>query len=124
MRVLGIDPGSRHTGFGVVEPDGNKMRLVEAGTISPKESDPLSVKLAVIAAGLREVIARTAPAHVAVESIFFAKSVKSAITLGHARGVALLSAGEANLELFEYAPTEVKQAIVGTGRADKDLFRF
>lgn len=120
MRVLGIDPGSLHTGFGVVEPDGTKMRLVEAGCVSTKAADPLCNRLAAIAAGLRGVIARTAPTHVAVESIFFAKNVKSAIALGHARGVALLAAGEAGLELFEYAPAEVKQAIVGSGRAEKE----
>lgn len=120
FRVLGIDPGSNHTGYGVLEPRGTSLVLVEAGCISTRAADPLPERLATIARGLREVVERTEPVHAAVETIFFAKNVRSAIVLGQARGVALLAIAEAGLELHEYAPAEVKRAVVGGGRAEKE----
>ncbi len=119
MRILGIDPGSSVTGWGVVEKKGSQLVLVGAGAIVAK-GDALAERLACIAAGLREVIAAHAPEAAAVESLFFAKNVRSAIALGHARGVALLAIAEAKLPVAEYAPAEVKRAIVGNGRAEKE----
>jgi crossover junction endodeoxyribonuclease RuvC len=120
LRIVGIDPGTQFTGFGVVEPRGSSLVLIEAGCFAPKAALPLQERLAEIHRGLTELFERTEPTHAAVETVFFAKNVKSAITLGHARGVALAAIGEAGLELFEYAPTEVKRAVVGTGRAEKE----
>lgn len=120
MRVLGIDPGSRHCGYGVVEAmPGSRLRWIAHGVISPKGTDPLADRLSVIHAGLAEVIARTSPEVCAVEEVFFSASVKSALTLGHARGVALLAAAQAGLAVHSYAATVVKQAVVGSGRAEK-----
>ena len=121
MRVLGIDPGTRHCGFGVVEArSGSRMVHVGHGVISPRASDPLEKRLAVIFDGLTEAIREHRPDACAVEEVFFAANVKSALVLGHARGVALLAAARAGLEVHAYAPTLVKQAVVGTGRAEKE----
>ncbi|MCK4739715.1 MAG: crossover junction endodeoxyribonuclease RuvC [Deltaproteobacteria bacterium] len=121
MKVLGIDPGSRITGYGVVEHlGGNRFARISSGVVSAKSSATLSEKLLQISKGLQVVIGEFTPDVVAIESVFFAKNVKSAITLGHARGVALLSAAEAGLGVFEYAPTTIKQAVSGYGGASKD----
>lgn len=117
---MGIDPGSQFTGYGVIEPRGSQLVLVEAGCIAPKGTLPMEKRLAAIHQGLRELFERVAPTHAAVEEVFFAKNVKSAIALGQARGVALAAVAGAGVELFEYAATEVKRAVVGTGRAEKE----
>ena len=119
LRVLGIDPGSQVTGFGVVESSGSSLVLVEGGCVTTKAGDAFERRLAVLHEGLCEVIARTAPTHAAVETLFFAKNVKSAVQLGHARGVALLAVAQAGLALHEYAPSEVKRAVTGAGGAEK-----
>jgi len=117
-RILGIDPGSAVTGWGVVEVKGTSHRLIDAGAIVTPD-DALPERLLAIHRGLQEVIRVTRPAAAAVESLFFAKNVRSAIRLGQARGVALLTIAEAELPLSEYAPMEIKRALVGTGRAEK-----
>jgi crossover junction endodeoxyribonuclease RuvC len=120
VRVLGIDPGSRFTGFGVVDKEGNRLRHVANGVIVAHKGDPpFEERLVRIHAGLTEVIALHEPTVVAVEGIFHYKNALSALKLGHARGVALLTSRLAGLEVHEYKPTVVKQAVVGTGRADK-----
>lgn len=119
VRVLGIDPGSRVTGYGVIELSGRGVRYVECGVIAPKASLPLPRRLMEIAAGLRELISEVQPRAVAVENVFHAHFPRAALTLGHARGVALLAAAEADLAVFEYPPATVKAAIVGSGRATK-----
>ncbi len=120
MRVLGIDPGSRFTGFGVVEKEGNRLRHVAHGVIVAHRGDPpFEERLLRIHLGLQEVLALHEPTVVAVEGIFHYKNALSALKLGHARGVALLTARLAGMEVHEYKPTVVKQAVVGTGRADK-----
>lgn len=120
MRVLGIDPGTRHCGYGVVEArPGSRIAWVAHGVISPRATDPLENRLKVIHAGLERVIRETAPEACSVEEVFFAANVKSALILGHARGVALLVAAQAGLEVASYPATVVKQAVVGTGRAEK-----
>lgn len=120
MRVLGIDPGTRHCGWGIVETQtGSRLRHVAHGVISPRAADPLEKRLAVIHEGLARVIAERVPASCAVEEVFFAANVKSALVLGHARGVALLVAAQAGLAVSPYAASVVKQSVVGTGRAEK-----
>lgn len=120
VRVLGIDPGSVRTGWGVVERSGSKLVGIAAGVIEAGSTDELHQRLAVIYDGLRAVIADHAPTTVAVEDIFYARSVKSALVLGHARGVALLAAGHSGLDVTPYPPAVVKRSIAGSGRAEKE----
>jgi crossover junction endodeoxyribonuclease RuvC len=117
--VLGIDPGSKFTGYGLVAQEGTKLRLVAAGRIAARASDPLSARLGQVFAGLEKVLEQYSPDAVSVEDIFFAKNARSAMRLGHVRGVAFLAAARAGLEVFEYPPATIKQAVVGYGRADK-----
>jgi crossover junction endodeoxyribonuclease RuvC len=118
-RILGIDPGSRYCGYGVIERAGGRVAYVECGVLEPRRGGGLHLRLAEIAESLREVIAELRPRAVAVEGVFYGVNVRSALQLGHARGVALLCAGEAGLPLFEYAPATVKRAVAGGGRATK-----
>lgn len=120
LRVLGIDPGSQVMGFGVVESSGSSLVLVEGGCVVTKAGDPFEQRLATLHEALCRLIERTQPEHAAVETIFFAKNVKSAVQLGHARGVALLAAAQAGLPVHEYAPAEVKRAVTGAGGAEKE----
>lgn len=119
MKVFGIDPGSDRTGFGCIESDGSRHRLVICGAIAtpPKASFP--DKLLAIYRGLAELLVRYQPDCVAIENVFYAANVRSALKLGHARGVAMLAAIEHGCEVVEYAPAEIKRAVVGYGRAEK-----
>jgi crossover junction endodeoxyribonuclease RuvC len=117
--VLGIDPGSRRCGFGVVAREGGRLRVVESGVLAPGDH-PVAERLASILDGLGEVIARTAPAEVSVEQVFAGVSPRSALVLGQARGVALAVSARAGLPVFEYQPAEVKLAFTGSGRASKE----
>jgi len=119
MRVLGIDPGSRRTGWGVVQLEGTRLHHVGAGTIAVPEKLSLAKRLHMIHQGLQQVIADHQPDTVAIEEIFFAKYANAALKLGHARGVALLAAAESELEVHEYPPAIVKRTVVGKGAADK-----
>lgn len=119
MRVLGIDPGSRRTGWGVVQLEGTRIRHIGAGTIAVPEKMPLPKRLRIIHEELQRLIAVHRPEVVAVEEIFFAKYANAALKLGHARGVALLVAAESDLEVHEYPPAIVKRTVVGRGAADK-----
>jgi len=119
MRVLGIDPGSRRTGWGVVELEGTRLRQIAAGTIAVQEKLALAKRLRTIHAELERVIEAHAPEAVAVEEIFFAKYANAALKLGHARGVALLVAAQSELPVHEYPPAIVKRTVVGRGAADK-----
>jgi crossover junction endodeoxyribonuclease RuvC len=121
VRILGIDPGSRYCGYGVIERAGaGRVTYVECGVLEPKRTAGMHVRLAEIALGLREVLADLRPHAVAVEGVFHGVNVRSALQLGHARGVALLCAGEAGLPVFEYAPATVKKTVAGGGRASKE----
>ena len=124
MRILGIDPGSIKTGYGVIEREGRAFRLVTAGVIRPKAGEDLYVRLSVIFDGLIGVIAETQPQLVAVESVFTHKNAQSALVLGHARGVALLAAARAGLPLHEFPPATVKKSITGAGAAEKAQVAF
>lgn len=120
MRVLGIDCGSQVTGYGVIDTDGTRHRLVEAGVIRTDGEDPLPLKLLLIGSRLREIIADLAPEEAAVEDTFHHVNARSALKLTHVRGVALFVAAEAGLPCGEYAPAAVKRAVVGNGRAEKE----
>ena len=120
VRILGIDPGSVTTGYGVVDYERGKLTLVDQGAIHTRRGAELPERLSVIHEGLRDVIARTQPAAMAVETPFAGKNVNSLIQLAHARGVVLLAARIAALEVFEYAPRSVKSAVVGYGGAEKE----
>jgi crossover junction endodeoxyribonuclease RuvC len=117
--VLGIDPGSRRCGYGVVERTGVRLALLESGVLEPDDA-PMPERLARIQDGLADVIARARPAEVSVEQVFAGASPRSALVLGQARGVALAAAARAGLPVFEYAPSEVKAAFTGSGRASKE----
>ncbi len=124
MRVLGIDCGTERTGYGVIDSDGRDHRLVSTGVIRTDPKTPLFQRLNLIGAGLRRVIGETAPEQAAVEEVFHAVNVKSALTLAHARGVALFSIAEAGLQLGEYSPLEIKNSVVGYGRAEKRQVQY
>lgn len=119
MRIFGIDPGSERTGYGCVETDGRRHRLVTCGAITAVAADAFPARLARIHRGLAEQLADCRPDCVAIESLFYATNVRSALKLGHARGVAMLAAVEAGCEIVEYTPAEIKRAVVGYGRAEK-----
>lgn len=120
MRILGIDPGSVTTGFGVIDYERGRLTLVEQGSINTKRGAELAERLARIHEGLLAVIARTQPIAAAVETPFAGRNVQSLIQLAHARGVVLLAARSGNLDVFEYAPRSVKSAVVGYGGAEKE----
>ena len=119
MRIFGIDPGSERTGYGCVETDGRRHHLVACGAIAASPGDTFPHRLARIHAELSALLASCRPDYVAIENLFYATNVRSALKLGHARGVAMLAAVEAGCEVVEYTPAEIKRAIVGYGRAEK-----
>jgi crossover junction endodeoxyribonuclease RuvC len=117
--VLGIDPGSRRCGFGVVAREGRRLRVLTSGVLTPGAL-PMPERLGRILAGLDALIARARPDEVSVEAVFSGASARSALVLGQARGVALAVAARAGLPVFEYTPAEVKLSFTGNGRADKE----
>lgn len=119
MRVLGIDPGTLTSGYGVVAEEDHKLFHVASGGISPSAKQPFPNRLKKIYEELVKIIDKYRPHIVVVEDIFVSKNIKSALKLGHSRGVAILAAMNAGLPVFEYSPLEVKQAVVGTGKAEK-----
>lgn len=119
MITLGIDPGTRKMGYGLVEGIGSRLIHIENGAIITKTDVHLSLRLKQIYDCLTELIEKYQPDVVSIEDIFYAKNVKSALKLGHARGVAMLAGANAGLEVFEYTPTAIKSAVVGFGRAEK-----
>lgn len=119
MRVFGIDPGSDRTGYGCVDSDGRQHRLVLCGAVRTRASDTFPDKLGAIHRQLSTLIAECRPDCVVIEDLFHAANVRSALKLGHARGVAMLAAVEAGLSVVEYTPAEIKRAVVGYGRAEK-----
>jgi crossover junction endodeoxyribonuclease RuvC len=119
MRILGIDPGTMVTGFGIVDDIRGKLSSVGYGTIEGRRKDSFPDRLKIMFDGLNKAIEDYKPEQIALESAFYGKSVKAAIKIGEARGVAILCAALAEIPLFEYAPTEVKMAVVGFGSAQK-----
>jgi crossover junction endodeoxyribonuclease RuvC len=119
MRVLGIDCGSRITGYGVIDTDGADCVFVRCGVIRAKPSDPMTDRLKCIYNGIVAIIQELQPEAAAFENLFYATNVQSALKLGHVRGVSMFAAAEANVPVFEYSPLEVKSAVTGYGRAEK-----
>ncbi len=122
--VLGIDPGTAVTGYGVVACGGRAPALVECGVVRTTADAPLAERLAAIHAGVAALLARHRPDTVAVEGAFYARNVRTTIVLGHARGVILLAAQQAGAAIREYAPADVKKAVTGTGAATKAQVQF
>jgi len=120
MRVLGLDPGSRRTGFGVVERHGNRLRCVEHGCLRAPAGEPLPQRLHRMARGAGDVMERMAPDAVVVEEAFFRENVRSALVLGHVRGALIVAAVERGLAVFEYSPREIKLGVTGHGGATKE----
>jgi crossover junction endodeoxyribonuclease RuvC len=123
--VLGIDPGTASTGYGVVKGDGlGLVSLVECGVIRTRAREPLASRLLEIYDGVAELLSRHRPSALVVEDVFYAKNVRTTVVLGHARGVVLLAGQQAQVDIFELPPAEIKKAVVGTGAATKEQVQF
>lgn len=122
--VLGVDPGTLVTGYGVVIRRQNEVRMIACGSINNRSSESMPIRLKKIYAGLQDVIKQYHPDEFAIESAFYGKNAQSALKLGHARGVSILAAVEKEIPTTEYSPREVKRAIVGTGAASKEQVQF
>ncbi|RCX17508.1 Holliday junction endonuclease RuvC [Anaerobacterium chartisolvens] len=119
MVIMGIDPGFAITGYGVVKYEGNKFSVIDYGAVTTQSSMKLPDRLLVLSDRLGELIERYKPGAVSIEELFFNKNIKTALTVGHGRGVAVLAAARSGVEVFEYTPLQVKQAVAGYGRAEK-----
>lgn len=119
MRIIGIDPGTGILGFGVIDIVKQKPKLVTAGVITTPAHTPLDERLEEIFDGLTEIIAETKPDTMSIEKLFFAQNVTTAMSVSHARGVAMLTGRKARLPIAEYTPQQIKQTLTGYGKADK-----
>jgi crossover junction endodeoxyribonuclease RuvC len=119
MRILGIDPGSGATGYGIIESDGSEHKSILFGAIKTHARQPFHERLLKIYTDLNNILLREKADVMAIEEVFHATNVQSALRLGHARGIALLAAAQHGLPVFEYSPLEIKSAVVGYGRAEK-----
>lgn len=119
MRIIGIDPGTGILGFGIIDTVKGKLKLVTAGVITTPAHTPLDERLEEVFDSLTDIIAETKPDVMSIEKLFFAKNVTTAISVSHARGVAMLTGRKARLPIFEYTPLQIKQTLTGYGKADK-----
>lgn len=119
MIILGIDPGIAIMGYGLIDIQGNRIKVIENGVITTSSKTPTPERLKLIYDNLSEIIEEHKPDEFAIEELFFNQNVKTAITVGHARGVQILCAQDKNLPIYEYTPLQIKQAITGYGRASK-----
>jgi crossover junction endodeoxyribonuclease RuvC len=119
LRILGIDPGSHITGYGVIEKKGNYLRPVLQGEIKPRKNMLLTATLVFIHERLSDLVREVNPDAIAVENVFYGKNVRSLIKQAHVRGLVIFTGADQNIPIFEYSPLEVKQAVVGYGRAEK-----
>ena len=119
MIIMGIDPGFAITGYGIVEYIGNKFSVVDYGAITTEASMPLPQRLLLLSNRLEELIKMYKPEAISIEELFFNKNIKTALTVSHGRGVAVLAAARSGVDVYEYTPLQVKQAVVGYGRAEK-----
>lgn len=124
MRVLGIDPGIAITGYGIIEKNGNKLNPITYGCITTTSKNSIDSRLKTIYTDLSQIIKEYSPDIMSIEEIFFAANVKTAITVGQARGVIILSAAISNVIIAEYTPLEIKQALTGYGHADKNQVQY
>ncbi len=122
--ILGVDPGTAITGYGVLEYLGNKFKLLEYGTICSTKTDAPAVRLNQIYTLMMNLIEKFKPDHIAIEELFFNKNAKTALEVGQARGVLMLAAYQKGIQIHEYTPLQVKQAVVGYGRAEKKQVQF
>lgn len=119
MIILGLDPGVAITGYGVISNEGNRFRVIECGAIITESELNLASRLLKINDSIFDIIKRLKPNVAAIEDVFFNKNIKTALTVGHGRGVAILAVAAQGLPIYEYTPLQIKQAVVGYGRADK-----
>lgn len=119
MRIIGIDPGTGILGFGVIEVSGKDLKLIDAGVVKTPAHTPLDVRLEDIFDSLGEVIGMTKPDIMSIEKLFFAQNVTTAMSVSHARGVAMLAARKGGIPIAEYTPLQIKQTVTGYGKADK-----
>ncbi len=119
MRVLGIDPGTATTGYGVVEEIGGDLKALVCGVVRTEAGQPPAARLQVIYGEIKELASEWEPDEAAVEELFFSKNVRTAMSVGQARGVALLALADVGLSIAEYTPLEIKQSVTGYGNADK-----
>lgn len=124
MKILGIDPGYAILGYGVIEKHGNKFTVCDYGAITTDKDMPMQERLECLYDGLREIIEEQKPDVASIEELFFNNNAKTAIYVGQARGVAILACVKGGLEIAEYTPLQIKQALVGFGRADKKQVQF
>ena len=121
MIIVGFDPGIATLGYGVIKTEkGLKPQMIDYGIVSTPKEENLAVRLAMLEKGIKQIIEKFKPDEIAVEELFFAKNVKTAISVAHARGIILLTAIKECGKLFEYTPLQIKQALTGYGRADKN----
>lgn len=120
MLILGIDPGIAILGYGLVKYEAGRFSIIDYGAITTDAGINMSERLTIIYKGLVDIIERYRPDAFAIEELFFNKNIKTALTVGHARGVAILAGSESGVQVYEYTPLQVKQAVVGYGRADKN----
>ena len=119
MVIMGIDPGFAITGYGILSYSGNKFSVIDYGAVTTSASMKLPERLVILNRRLEELIEKYKPDAVSIEELFFNKNIKTALTVGHGRGVAILSAAKSGVPVYEYTPLQVKQAVVGYGRAEK-----
>ena len=123
-RILGVDPGSNCTGYGLVRGNGDHVEYVSSGTIAPSKKESRYERLRAIHAGIAQVIRDLEPTHFAIEDVFYSKNPRSTLVLGEARGAAILAATLAGIPVFEYSAREVKQSVTGNGAADKSQVSY
>ena len=124
MIILGIDPGLVKTGYGLIEVKNDNCKILDFGIISPNKFDKLSNRLNTIYTDMSLIIDKFRPNIVSIEEVFFGKNVKSALLLGHARGVSMLSASNKKIPVFEYSPRKIKQSVTGNGNAHKSQIKY
>jgi crossover junction endodeoxyribonuclease RuvC len=123
MLVLGVDPGSNVTGYGLVEQKNNRLSCVDYGIVRPPAKAPFSLRIYHIFKELSDIMGRFGPGDMAVEDLFYAKNAQSSLKLGHARGAIFVAAVQNNVRIYEYSPLEIKKSVVGYGRATKEQVR-
>ncbi|MBU0990293.1 MAG: crossover junction endodeoxyribonuclease RuvC [Proteobacteria bacterium] len=123
MLVLGVDPGSRITGYGLVEKKNNDITYVDSGLIRSSNKTPFYKRIHKIFESMVEIMGHYHPQEMAIEDLFYAKNIQSSLKLGHARGAVLIAAVQCGIPIFEYTPLEIKKSVVGYGRADKEQVR-
>ena len=124
MIILGIDPGLVQTGYGLIKIKNNRKNILDYGIITPKRAATLSQRLSTIYEDISYIIEKHNPTIMAIEEVFYGKNVKSALLLGHARGVSMVTASKENIPVYEYSPRKVKQSITGNGTAHKSQVQF